>query len=347
MAEHDTNNTQAMLKFCSCFDGKDKVHFLDYKDKLQVVLSFHRQSAAAILQGDPKPPAAQNSPAVATWERANENLFSILFFTTERSANNVVKKHMGETREDGVGNGQAARNALEEKYNSHTKEARRAYHEKLHSTKMKPDADPDNFLYTMDGFRERLEDMGQPVPDERYEDIILQALPAEYERVRTASYERRDFHLADIRRMMSSLYIDCLSRPNNSSLVAGRGVAMQATGGDDSATKCHYCGNPGHRQKNCVAWIAAQCKNINQQTTRSAPLGRSKKNAGGDSKPMWCSFHKSTTHSDETCRTYSSNWARTVAQNVPTRGRTTLLSSLQAILLPVVILRGKAYRSLQ
>ena len=49
----------------------------------------------------------------------------------------------------------------------------------------------------MDGFRERLEDMGQPVPDERYEDIILQAIPAEYERVRTASYERRDFHLAD------------------------------------------------------------------------------------------------------------------------------------------------------
>ena len=31
----------------------------------------------------------------------------------------------------------------------------------------------------MNGFRERLEDMGQPVPDERYEDVLLQALPAE------------------------------------------------------------------------------------------------------------------------------------------------------------------------
>ena len=46
---------------------------------------------------------------------------------------------------------------------------------------MKSGDDPDGFLYTMDGFRERLEDMGQPVPDERYEDIILQALPAEYD----------------------------------------------------------------------------------------------------------------------------------------------------------------------
>ena len=247
----------------------------------------------------------------------NENLFGILFFTTEFSAHNVVKRHMGKTQEDGVGNGQAAWNALEKKYNSKTKEARRAYHEYLHNAKMKSGDDPDDFLYTMDGYRERLKDMGQPVPDERYEDIILQALPAEYERVRTASYERRDFHLVDIRRMMSALYIDCLSRPNNSLLVAGRGVAMQATGGDDSAIKCHYCGNSGHRQKNCVAWIAAQCKDGNQQTTRSTPLGCWKRKAGGGNKSMWCSFHKSTTHSDETCRRQqqqmgnngSANWA--------------------------------------
>ena len=96
----------------------------------------------------------------------------------------------------------------------------------------------------MNGFNERLEDMGQPVPDERYEDVILQTLPAEYERVCTASYERRDFHLADIRRMMNALYIDCLCRSNNSPLVAGREIVMQATEGDDSTIKCHYCGNP-------------------------------------------------------------------------------------------------------
>ena len=171
---------------------------------------------------------------------------------------------MGKTREDGIGNGQAAWSALEEKYNSHTKEARRAYHQKLHSTKIKSGNDPDDFLYTMDGFRERLEDMDQPIPDERYEDIILQALPTQYERICTASYERRDFYLADIWRMMSSLYIDYLSRPNNSPLVAGRGVTMQATGGDDSTIKCCHCGIPGHRQKICVAWIAAHCKGRNQ-----------------------------------------------------------------------------------
>ena len=240
MTEYGTDSIQATVNLYPRFYGKDKTQYLEYKDKLRVSLSFHRQSVAAILQGEPKPTTAQNSPAVATWTRANDNLFGILFFTTERSAHNVVERHMGKTREDGVGNGQAAWNALEKKYNSITKEARRAYNEYLHNAKMKSGDDPDDFIYTMDGYRERLKDMGQPVPNERYEDIILQALPAEYERVRAASYERRDIRLADIRCMMSALYIDCLSRPNNSLLVAGRGVAMQATGGDNSIIKCHY-----------------------------------------------------------------------------------------------------------
>ena len=150
---------------------------------------------------------------------------------------------------------------------------------------MKSGDDSVDFLYTMDDFRERLEDMDKPVPDERYEDIILQALPAEYEKARTVSYERRYFS-----RGRHSAHDECLvhqlSFPSEQlSLGAGRGVAMQATGGDDSTIKYHYCGNSGHRQKNCVAWIVAQCKGGKPQTTRSTPLGSWKRKTGGDSKP--------------------------------------------------------------
>ena len=115
-----------MLKYYPSFDGKDKAQYLEYKYRL----------------GDRKPTAAQNSTVVAMWERVNEKLFSILFVTTERSANHVVKKRMGKTRGDGVGNGQAP----EEKYNNHTKEAWRSYHETLHSTIMKLGNDPEDFL---------------------------------------------------------------------------------------------------------------------------------------------------------------------------------------------------------
>ena len=48
----------------------------------------------------------QATPKAAVVCRENENLVSILFFTTERSANSVVKKHAGKTQEDRVGNGQ-------------------------------------------------------------------------------------------------------------------------------------------------------------------------------------------------------------------------------------------------
>ena len=145
--------------------------------------------------------------------------------------------------------------------------------------------------------------MGQPVPDERYGDIILQALSAEYERVRSVSYERRDFHLADVQGMMSALYINCLFHPNNSPSVVEVGVAMHLTAGGDSPINFHYCGNPGHRQKTCVTWIAAQRKGRNPHAPRSTPFRRWKGRKRGESKPMWCSFHKSSTPSDETCRT--------------------------------------------
>ena len=141
---------------------------------------------------------------------------------------------------------------MEEKYNSHKKQPRGAYHKQLHNTKMKSGDDHDDCIYSMDDNCERLEVMGQPVPDKRYEETILEALPVEYERVFTASHERRDFHFADIGRVMSALYIDCLSRSSSFSPVEDPGVSMKATGGDDSVINSHYFGNPGHHQKNAL-----------------------------------------------------------------------------------------------
>ena len=76
---------------------------------------------------------------------------------------------------------------MTEIYNSHTKEAKRASHEKLINTKMEPGQDPDDFFFILDRFRGLLEDMGQTVHDEWYGDIVFQALLSEYERVRITS----------------------------------------------------------------------------------------------------------------------------------------------------------------
>ena len=99
--------------------------------------------------------------------------------------------------------------ALADKYSGQTKRARRACHKKPVNTKMEPGQDSRLIFRPVDECRDLLEEMGQTVHGERYEDIILQALPPVYERVRTASYERRDFGLDDIRHMVHTMYV-CL-----------------------------------------------------------------------------------------------------------------------------------------
>ena len=57
---------------------------------------------------------------------------------------------------------------------------------------MEPGQDPADFVFVLDEGRDLLEKMEQIVHDERYRDIILHALPHEYERPRTTRYESRD-----------------------------------------------------------------------------------------------------------------------------------------------------------
>ncbi|CAN0586783.1 unnamed protein product, partial [Ectocarpus sp. 12 AP-2014] len=139
--------------------------------------------------------------------------------------------------------------ALAEKYDSHTKETRRACDEELTTNKMAQGEDPDDFFTKMEDLRERLKDMGEIVSDERFEDIILQAISNDYDYVRQTSFRVRDFGLNEIKTTMRNMYIDGLSRTSTKS-IAGRGVAMQASNGD-SHIKCFNCQQHGHRRRDC------------------------------------------------------------------------------------------------
>ena len=125
--------------------------------------------------------ATLNAVAEHKWLLANQDLWSVLLLTTSGSANNTVKTFEGKRPEDGAGHEQLARKALTEKCNGHTKEARRVCHEKLVNTKMEPGQGPDDFFFVLEEYRDLLEEMRHTVHDERYEDIILQALQPEYE----------------------------------------------------------------------------------------------------------------------------------------------------------------------
>ena len=124
--------------------------------------------------------------------------------------------------------------SLCEKFDSCLRKALRAAHREIQAVKMRPDEDPDDFLYKKDRCRDRLNSVTskKSPSDRQYEDLILQCLPPEHDRIRQTHFEREDFNLADIRRMMSKIYADNLARSNSDSSkgIAGRGVAMQTTG---------------------------------------------------------------------------------------------------------------------
>ena len=174
--------------------------------------------------------------ACESWDDANHNWFSILFFTTSGRVFSVVRRFEGKIRKVGVGHGQDARGALREKFDICSRDALRATYRELETVKMWSDEDPDDFLYKKDRCRDRLNSVTpkEGPSNRRYKDIILQCLPPEYDRIRQTHFEREDCSLADIRRMMSKIYAYNLARSNSDSSrgIAGRGVAMQATGRD-------------------------------------------------------------------------------------------------------------------
>ena len=212
------------------------------------------------------------------WDDANHNLFSILYFTTSGPAFSVVRRFEGKRREDGVGHVQDAWAALREKLDGCSREALRAAHRELETVKMGSDEDPNDFLYKKDRYRDRLDSVTPkkgPL-DRRYEDIILQCLPPEYDRIRQTHFEREACSLADIRWMMSKIYADNLARSNSDSSrgIAGRGVAMQATGRDLSKINWHYCNKFGRYKNDCADFKAAHQQNGRRRRRQPAQAAR-------------------------------------------------------------------------
>ena len=118
--------------------------------------------------------------------------------------------------------------------------------------KMEPCQDPDDIVLVLGECCDVLGEMGQTLHEQRHEDIILQALSPENERVRTALDERRDFVLEDIRHMVHTMYDNRLSRWVNTKPVAGRRVAMQVVGHTSSDVQFNYCNGFGLVTQYCA-----------------------------------------------------------------------------------------------
>ena len=117
------------------------------------------------------------------------------------------------------------------KYNSNSKEARRACYEKLVTFRMEEGQDPVDYIIKLKEIQGRLHEMGEKISDERFEDILLQGLTDDYEFVKMTSFHSPNFGINEIQSMTRNLYIGRLSRPEHVNKLAGRGAAMTTTKG--------------------------------------------------------------------------------------------------------------------
>ena len=274
-----------------------------------------QQANLRILQGSQRPSDLDNAQATVhrRWDDANPNLYSIPYFTTSGAPSAAVRRFGGKTQEGGVGHGQDAWVVLREKFGGCSREALRVAHPNMETM------NPDDFLYK-NRCRDRLNSVTpmKDLSDRRYEDIILQCLTLEYDRVHQISFEREGCNLADIRRMMSKIYADNIVRSNSDSSrgITGRGVAMQATGRNFSHIFCHYCNKCGHYKKYCAEFKVVhqhnqrrrrrqQKKRGGHQSHQPKPGQQQQQQRGGGQ--MWCSCSKTTTHNDADFRARSAN----------------------------------------
>ena len=177
-----------------------------------------------VLQGQERPSEfeADQETARATRDAANQDLHSVLFFTTVSSAFSVKWNFQGKTPAEGAGHEKQAWAALHEKFDGCSRAAIRVEHIKMTNTRMRPGEDLDDCLYHMASCRDRLNacNSREGPLNLQYEDIIVQALPSKYDRTRQTHLERGDFGLADIRHMMAAIDADNLSRSKSSNDIA-------------------------------------------------------------------------------------------------------------------------------
>ena len=335
-----SGNVMTLMKGLTKFDGKNPRTFREWSEKTGVMVSVSRPDIASVMEGQTRPteetsdeemeeeshatsssaalwattPGVLSRPATLAerqlrWDRANQDLYALLFLATTAASALIVRKHkigaMGAR-----GNGQGAWKELSEKYLYKSKEIRRALLQQLSATNMTPGQDPDEYFLQATLIRGELAEMGEPVSDERFQDIMVQGLSKDYEHIKHATHRDDTYTIEQIQHTMRNFYMDEESRRRESKgRVAGRGAAMTVESTRDlSEIICHNCKKPGHYMRRCPTSDNGKRSNDKRNNGKQdknkkgpAAKGYKKPGSGGGGGQKWCSVHKSTTHNDAEC----------------------------------------------
>ncbi|CAM9428619.1 unnamed protein product [Ectocarpus sp. 8 AP-2014] len=299
MDESSEGNLWRVIEHSTKFEAREKstwaIEYSTWAHGIQLLLSMSKEEdICAVLRGAQRPSAEssaitnsnsvggggdddggkkEGAMTVARWDRASSRLHGVLCLTTTGIPQGLVKRHGGNHRAGGIGNGpngQAGWRELKAKYAS-----RRVIRDALNNTQMSVGQDPDEYLNTLHQLRTDLQkEHGEVVSDDELEFIVIEHLTEEYDFVRTLFVTKDpEFGLAQIEATMQRRYMRRSRQAANTPKETG-----------------YCCCEPGGIKAKCRALQ----KNASESWSNSSRCGAM---AG-----KWCSKHRSTTHNDAECR---------------------------------------------
>ncbi|CAM9992874.1 unnamed protein product, partial [Sphacelaria rigidula] len=155
-------------------------------------------------------------------------------------------------------NGKSAWKGLVAKYQNPSKQRRRLLMQQLDTMTMSPGQDPDVFLAKLFQPGDELVHVGEPISDERLTGIIVDGLISEYGRIKSNAERDPEFSIGEIKSTLRNMYANRLARKATASRSHGRDSSTLAAAMSNSLNqpatfraKCHSCGRPGHRMRDC------------------------------------------------------------------------------------------------
>ena len=236
-----TGNLVNVMRGIKSYNGEKSEDFSVKRKTTGFMLSLQRPDIFAVMAGQIRPteeiddagtdgadtgrisPALLFTPGFAdtsggtlqqrqtAFDRANQNLYAILYLTAKAAALRVAM-HACEER-DTRGDGQKTmKTKLEEKYLRVTYQTIRALPAALVASTMRPDEDLDHYIVKGKRLVSRLTAVKEPVTEWHFKEIAVHVLPEKYRDIKLTTLKDPEFDLPKIQATMHHLYLDDLSR---------------------------------------------------------------------------------------------------------------------------------------
>ncbi|CAM9944038.1 unnamed protein product, partial [Ascophyllum nodosum] len=213
--------------------------------KFCVVIGVTRRNILPLLKGEEKPAGTAKT---ADYNRANEDIYAMLYLFVELPAALCVQKYEDESEISG--DGQAAFKELCGNYDKVADEVIRTTMEELVNTPMEPGQNLDDYFNKKRLLRISIEKMGEKVSDRWFKDICVTGFTDEYKDVKMMMYRDSSFDIDQMKTTIPHVFLDRQSWNGTKGRIAGRGTAMTTKASTDHDVYCFKCKERGHAKRN-------------------------------------------------------------------------------------------------